>query len=325
MCKSASQLELFEKEVARSLLDQLLEDSRLYKTSQDYFELLEFTSRLRNFAPFNAMLLHVQKPGLIYAASAHDWAERFGRFPKQDARPLLILWPFGPVALVYDSQDTEGRDLPKDVDAFFARGKITKLSMAGFMEKMGQKHIWCSEFDGGGAKAGSIRVVEELPSPKNNRVYKMQINRNHSIPSQFVTIAHELAHLFLGHLGPDKALKIPQHLSLDYAKEELEAESVAYLVAARNGVESKSQTYLVDFVKKNTTVDSLDIYQIMRAAGRVESLLCLTSHTRYEKSGYRDRVPDVGETMTNPGAGHAVQQAFSNIAGRTGEKREINS
>ena len=63
-------------------------------------------------APFNAMLLQVQKPGLTYAASAADWRLRFGRKPKEGARPLLILWPFAPVALVYDVMDTEGEDLP---------------------------------------------------------------------------------------------------------------------------------------------------------------------------------------------------------------------
>src|SRR5918993_3198275 len=96
------QQELFEPETARALLDQLLTDSRLYTQTKDYKELLEFVVRLRNFAPFNAMLLQVQKPGLSYAASARDWRERFGRTPKEEARPLIILWPFGPIALVYD-------------------------------------------------------------------------------------------------------------------------------------------------------------------------------------------------------------------------------
>src|SRR3989441_4342085 len=105
----AKQQELFETKAARSLLDQLLADSRLYTQSKDYKDLLDFVVRLRNFAPFNAMLLQVQKPGLSYAASAHDWRERFGRWPKEGARPLLILWPFAPVALVYDVMDTEGK------------------------------------------------------------------------------------------------------------------------------------------------------------------------------------------------------------------------
>jgi hypothetical protein len=93
------QQDLFETEAARSLLDQLLEDSRLYTQSKDYKDLLEFVVRLRNFPPFNAMLLQVQKPGLRYAASALDWRECSGRTPKEHARPLLILWPFGPVAI----------------------------------------------------------------------------------------------------------------------------------------------------------------------------------------------------------------------------------
>jgi hypothetical protein len=103
---SSKQSELFdsETEAARSLLDHLLAESKLYKTSKGYWDLLQFTSKLRNFAPFNAMLLHIQKPGLTYAASSSDWLQVFGSTPKIDARPLLILWPFGPVALVYDVQ-----------------------------------------------------------------------------------------------------------------------------------------------------------------------------------------------------------------------------
>src|SRR5688500_16570738 len=112
------QQELFDTEAVRSLLDQLITDSKLYTRSQDYKDLLDFVVRLRNFAPFNAMLLQVQKPGLTYAASARDWRERFGRAPREGARPLLILWPFGPVALVYDVTDTEGGGLPEDVAAF---------------------------------------------------------------------------------------------------------------------------------------------------------------------------------------------------------------
>jgi hypothetical protein len=119
--RPAPDQDLFGDDATRSLLDQLLEDSRLYRTSKDYKDLLDFVVRLRNFAPFNAMLLQVQKPGLSYAASARDWRERFGRHPKEGARPLLILWPFGPVALVYDVQDTEGKPLPEDDRASIRR------------------------------------------------------------------------------------------------------------------------------------------------------------------------------------------------------------
>jgi hypothetical protein len=55
------QQDLFDPDVVRSLLDQLLADARLYTLGKDYKELLDFVVRLRNFAPFNAMLLQLQK------------------------------------------------------------------------------------------------------------------------------------------------------------------------------------------------------------------------------------------------------------------------
>ena len=51
-------------EAARSLLDQLLEDSRRYTSTKDDKELLDFVYSLRNFAPLNAMLPHRKKAGL---------------------------------------------------------------------------------------------------------------------------------------------------------------------------------------------------------------------------------------------------------------------
>ncbi len=276
------QFDLFEAAEARSLLDQLLADSQLYKLSKDYLELLEFTSRLRNFAPFNAMLLHIQKPGMFYAASAHDWLTRFERTVKEGARPLLILWPFGPVALVYDVQDTAGKDLPQDVNCFVARGPITKGRIYEFLGFMESKGIQSELFDGGDGKAGSIsRLLVESPADSHT-AYLMHVNANHPPAVQFVTIAHELAHLFLGHLGTDKRLKIPDRPLPPLAQQELEAESVAFILSKRNEVESRSQTYLAEYVTRNTSIESLDVYQVMRAAGQIEALLRLTSHTRYE-------------------------------------------
>jgi len=125
------QPDLFDAADARSLLDQLIEDSRLYRTSQDYKDLLDFVVRLRNFAPFNAPPLQVQKPGMGFAASARDWRDRFGRCIAEGARPLLILWPFGPVGLVYDVADTVGPPLPEDVFPFNADGSVGKAQIDG--------------------------------------------------------------------------------------------------------------------------------------------------------------------------------------------------
>jgi len=288
MKANIDQLDLFETQAARSLLDQLLDDSRLYTNSKDYKDLLSFVVRLRNFAPFNAMLLQVQKPGLSYAASARDWRERFARVPKEGARPLLILWPFGPVALVYDVMDTQGKPLPQDVASFFACGTIDETRIRSFKPLLKKKSIeWC-QVDAGDRNAGSIRVTQRPGENEKWTDYRICINRNHSPAVQFASLAHELGHLFLGHLGPDKALKIPGRPQIENKQEEIEAESVAYLVCARNGVQSKCETYLSNYVEQNTTVDNIDIYQIMRAAGQIETLLDLTSHTKYDRpAGFR--------------------------------------
>jgi len=56
--------------------------------------------------------------------------------------------------------------------------------------------------------------------------YRININRNHTLAVQFATLAHELGHLFLGHLGPDRTLNIPQRSRMDHAQVELEAEFI---------------------------------------------------------------------------------------------------
>lgn len=266
----------------RSLLDQLLEDSRLYKSGRDYLDLLEFIARMRNFAPFNALLLQIQKPGLQFAASKHDWRERFQAEVKEDARPLLILWPFGPVALVYDVIDLVGGNIPVDAQAFVAKGAITEDRITTFIERMESKDIAVSITDAGDGKAGSIQMTESPKDEKTRGCYKMKVNGNHAPAVRFVTIAHELAHLFLGHLGPDKKWGIKDRRHRNHTERELEAETVAFLVAKRNGVESRSETYLANYVRENPTMDDFDFYQMTRAAGQIETLLGVAAHTRFD-------------------------------------------
>ena len=274
----------------RSLLADLLERSRLYHTSKDYLELLDFVSRLRNFAPFNAMLLQIQRPGLTYAASEYDWRTRFDRTIKEDARPLLILWPFGPVAFVYDKEDTEGADLPVDMEQMFhAAGAVSEEDLTRFAQRLDNRGVHVERLDYGDGKAGSIKVVRRSTNKKERPSYQVRMNRNHTFAVQFVTLVHELGHLFLGHLGPDEYLKIARRLSLKPAEEELEAESLAYLVCKRHGVASKSESYLADYVTANTATGSLDLDNLFKAAGQVETVLGISAQTRFEPKPRTER------------------------------------
>lgn len=275
-----AELTLEDTDYERNLLDQLLVDSRLYKSSKEFKELLDFTIRLRNMAPFNAMLLQIQKPGLNYAASACDWKHRFQRTVKEKSRPLLIMWPFGPVALVYDMLDTEGAELPKDAFAFYAAGTIDAKRIATFTEILSKQHIFIKPYDQGDKDAGFIRRLTTAPDKKTHSTYELGINRNHTVAMSFVTLAHELGHLFLGHLGDDKMLQI-QGRRPEHRIREIEAESVAYIICCRNGVEARSEKYLNSYIKSGEPTEDLDLYAITRAAGHIERLLRLSKSTQW--------------------------------------------
>lgn len=278
--------------VERSLLSDLLERSRLYHTSKDYLDLLAFVARLRNFAPFNAMLLQIQRPGLTYAASEYDWRTRFNRTIKEDARPLLILWPFGPVAFVYDVQDTQGDALPEDVaQTFHATGPITEEDIQKAITGLANRGVTVKLIDSGDANAGSIEAKRRSTAKKVRPDYQVRLNKNHDTNVQFVTLVHELGHLYLGHLGPDKYLSIEQRPKIDHAQQELEAESLAWLVCKRRGVQSKSESYLAAYATRNVTVGSLDLYLLTKAAGQVETALGIAAHTLFEPKDERNAPP----------------------------------
>jgi hypothetical protein len=269
--------------IERSLLDRMLADSALYRNGPEFRALLDFVVKLRNFAPFNAMLLQIQRPGLRHAASARDWRERFSRYLKEDARPLLILWPFGPVALVYDAADTEGAPLPgHDVKIFEAIGPITSQNMIQFEAILERKNIVVHWYNGGIDDAGYIKAEPRANVDESPHRYRLGVNVNHEPVVQFATLAHELGHLFLGHLRSDTQLKIQERRLNDHQRE-IEAEAVAFLVCHRNGVTPRSERYLAHIVDGRQDVRSLDLYAIMRAAGQIETLLGLTIPTRFDR------------------------------------------
>lgn len=72
-------------------LDKLFNEIGTYRKSDELKELFEFVKKFSHTAPYNAMLLHIQKPGSQYVASAAEWENKFNRTIKPGARPLVIL------------------------------------------------------------------------------------------------------------------------------------------------------------------------------------------------------------------------------------------
>ena len=261
-----------EEERNRAIIDQLIADTRLYDSAKAVKELLEFTVRLRHIAPFNAMLLHIQKPGLSFAARPKDWLEQFGRYPKPHARPLVILRNFGPVEFVYDILDTDGEPLPEVALSFPTSGRVPAFWMTTAEQKLGQAEIVIAWLDSGDYSAGHARRLTDHQDKKRLERFEVGVNRNHSLATQLVTLAHEIAHIFLGHCGADEKRGVKSRRSSDVALREVEAETVAYLVAKRTGVSPRSESYLDRYQGEFA---QLDLHRILKTASAVEKLLGL--------------------------------------------------
>ena len=142
--------------------------------------------------------------------------------------------------------------------------------------------IVVEELDAGDAMAGRIRLLSRSRAPKGKNTYKLAYNRNHTPPTRFVTVAHELAHLYLGHLGPDRGRRVPDRSHTDHALQEVEAESASYLVARRNGIEPRSESYLADY---QGAFERLDLYAITRAANAVETAMGISAQRLWRVRG----------------------------------------
>lgn len=244
-----------QKDKEISALDEMFGASRRYRSSREYMELMRFITRFRQYAPFNCLLLHIQNPDVTYVASTSDWEGKFNRYPKRDARPLVILQPFGPVMFVYDLQDTEGAPMPDGLlKPFKTIGVLPEIVAEQTIHNCGVHGIDVREdlkglFGAGKAirlTSAARRFYKDLGLSPGS-AYLVLLNRNHSIEEQYSTLAHELGHIFCGHLGADSLSWWDSRIGSSAGVEEIEAESVAYLVCMRQGLTVNSDRYLSSY------------------------------------------------------------------------------
>ena len=276
------------------MLDELFCHALQYRTSKAYRGLLKFVANFRSYSPYNAMLVRTQMQGARFVAPAHRWRKEFGRTVKVNSRPLVILQPMGPVMFVFDVSDTDpgpdAKPLPPEVERPF---EVRRGCIHGEWERT----IKNAKRDGiriqprkeGSQSGGSIRKVDgrAIPPlvfdagtdkdgwPKIAEVsvrYDILFNEASSKESKYATVVHELAHLYCGHLGTPNAKWWPDRRGLGSQREEFEAESVAYLVCGRLGIDNPSERYLAGYFDKNPAVPDVSIDVVMKSAGLIEQM-----------------------------------------------------
>lgn len=94
-----------EKEFKENI-DELQFLVKSYRDSNEFKKMLDFIGSFPYLAPYNAMLVQMQKPGATFVLTGKKWAE-YGRQPKLNGQKLIVLKPFGPVQCVFDFEDTE--------------------------------------------------------------------------------------------------------------------------------------------------------------------------------------------------------------------------
>src|SRR5947208_11318510 len=158
------------QEAARKALDDLISRALAYRTGPELKALFDFMRRFPHIAPYNAMLLHVQNPGIGYALKARVWERDYYRQVRPGARPYVILQTMGPVAFVFELSDTEPIDRAVDLvpeiakNPFPAKGQPPLGAIGRLISACSEIGIEVERRDRGTILAGSVqRLADRTP------------------------------------------------------------------------------------------------------------------------------------------------------------------
>jgi hypothetical protein len=253
----------------QSSLDQLFGRSRRFRRSTKFAAAVDFLAKFRDYSPFNNMLAYLQNPLATYIATARHWHKAFGRSVKEDARGIVLLAPRTPVLLVYDIADTEGPPLPDKLRVFTeTAGPFNPAILDRAIKNAERDRIRVERKPMGQLRGGfaTTRV--------HDSAWKMRVGLREELDaaSAYSVLCHELAHIYLGHVGADRDSWWPCRTNLTEAVTEIEAESVAYIVCRRAGLETRSAEYLSSYVEDNSDIDAISLDLVSRVAGRLEEM-----------------------------------------------------
>ena len=327
--------QLVSNKDTKALAEHLKEGMKNYLDSEQFRSFLDTMSKFHNYSLNNIHLLKMQNPNVSQVASFNKWKTDFERTVKKGSKALKIWVPyqvktkisanqnelsFSPsenemedkevtvtrfkLGNVFDVSQTEGKELPKAINELTGSVKdyedLYRAAKAVSMDN--QVSISFEDIKRESANG--------YYSPDENRIVisKGLKGQEHILK----TIFHEMAHSDL-HRGTNA-----QYGDDQYRKQELQAESVAYVVANHFGFDTSSYSfgYLAIWAKdKNGFEDMVEQLQIVQKEAkslidRMDAKLELVKNKNVKKDKFADKLQQAKEKSEKLGSqkAEAVKQ-----------------
>jgi antirestriction protein ArdC len=237
------------RERLENLHDQLTDQVETLTTSDGWRQMLSMASHLHTYSLRNQLLIAAQMPTATAVAGYRQW-QRLGRQVRKgseaiwvlgpvtyksgeevneatgESRPLYQLRGFKPLA-VFDIADTDGPPLPQPAHL---TGEAPKELWDGLTRLLGEHGYTVERAELPGGKQGSTSPTD----------HKVRIDSRLSPMEALAVLAHEHAHVALGHL--DQIDEYRQHRG----PFEVEAESAVFVTMTALGFDTGN--WSVDYV-----------------------------------------------------------------------------
>jgi len=243
------------KDKTKHLVQKLEEGIKDVFTSERWTQYLSTAAKFHKYSYGNIILISQQRPGATAVAGFNTWKNTFGRTVNKGEKGIAILAPvsykydverevvdnegnktketathtgltFRPV-YVFDVSQTSGKELPRLVDELQA-GVTDYGSVLITLKAVARFPV---EFkDIAGSAKGYCSFAEE----------KIVVKRDMSESQTVKTLLHEMAH---AELHDRKTRPTPEANALGRRTEEVEAESIAYMVGSYLGIDSSEYTF----------------------------------------------------------------------------------
>ena len=282
------------QEKIKAALDRIESSLAAINTNEDWLQYLCFQSKFYNYSFSNAMLIFSQNPEASYVKGYKAW-NQLGRYVKKGSKGLAILAPCFKktevfkepenkseyqdaegeketrrvvsgfrVTYVYDIADTDGSDeyLPVLVKGLAGNSEAEKEIYERLLAFISTEHI-VTEVTGTVSK-GSYNLDTGIICVRADLAYLQKIK----------TLLHEYAH----------ALDFMMHPESDVSRNrrELIAESVAFVVAMRLGLDTSS--YSMSYIKswlKDTDELKIIADTVQKVSARIINNLAKSSDSAF--------------------------------------------